>query len=80
VTSHFPWRFAASYDLCCHDRRRYLFGEHELGLGLSASPDQPFELTCLNAPPNAHGLLVILDAKRGALRQSLPLTVEGRLR
>jgi hypothetical protein len=28
-------------------------------IGLSASPDQPFELTCLNAPPDAHGLLVM---------------------
>ena len=28
-------------------------------IGLTAPPDQPFELTCLNAPPNAHGLLVM---------------------
>ena len=28
-------------------------------IGLSAPPSQPFDLTCLNAPPNAHGLLVM---------------------
>jgi hypothetical protein len=28
-------------------------------IGLNAPADQAFELTCLNAPPNAHGLLVL---------------------